>query len=72
MFLKDLEKERPSVIIDIIHSGEAFEVNEQEKAKAKVQRESARYLTYWVLGVEIGWCDRNVCAMWIYLIERIM
>ena len=37
-FLKDLEKERPSAIIDIIHSGEAFEVNEEVKAKAKIQR----------------------------------
>ena len=37
-FLKDLEKERSSAIIDIIHSGEAFEVNEGVKAKAKIQR----------------------------------
>jgi len=37
-FLKDLEKERPSAIIDIIHSGEAFQANEEVKAKAKIQR----------------------------------
>ncbi|KAF8314729.1 hypothetical protein DL93DRAFT_2058003 [Clavulina sp. PMI_390] len=42
VFLKDLEKERPSAIIDIIHSGEAWEVKDEEKAKAKVQRTCSR------------------------------
>jgi tRNA(Ile)-lysidine synthase TilS/MesJ len=37
-FLKDLEAARPSAIIDIIHSGEAFEVREEIKATQKVQR----------------------------------
>jgi hypothetical protein len=40
VFLKDLEAARPSAIIDIIHSGEAFEVREEVKATQKVQRES--------------------------------
>lgn len=40
VFLKDLEAARPSAIIDIIHSGEAFEINEEVKAGQKVQRES--------------------------------
>jgi cytoplasmic tRNA 2-thiolation protein 1 len=38
-FLKDLEAARPSAIIDIIHSGEAFEVKEEIKAAQKAQRE---------------------------------
>jgi len=38
-FLKDLESARPSAIIDIIHSGEAFAVNEEVKATQKAQRE---------------------------------
>lgn len=38
-FLKDLEAARPSAIIDIIHSGEAFEVKEEVKAAQRVQRE---------------------------------
>lgn len=38
-FLKDLEAARPSAIIDIIHSGEAFEVKEEVKATQKAQRE---------------------------------
>ena len=38
-FLKDLEAARPSAIIDIIHSGEAFEVKEEIKATQKAQRE---------------------------------
>jgi len=38
-FLKDLEAARPSAIIDIIHSGEAFEIKEEIKAAQKVQRE---------------------------------
>lgn len=37
-FLKDLEAARPSAIIDIIHSGEAFEVSEEVKATQKLQR----------------------------------
>lgn len=38
MFLKDLEAARPSAIIDIIHSGEAFEVKEEVKKGQKSQR----------------------------------
>jgi cytoplasmic tRNA 2-thiolation protein 1 len=37
-FLKDLEAARPSAIIDIIHSGEAFEIREEVKATQKLQR----------------------------------
>jgi cytoplasmic tRNA 2-thiolation protein 1 len=37
-FLKDLEAARPSAIIDIIHSGEAFEIREEVKAAQKLQR----------------------------------
>ena len=35
MFLKDLEAARPSAIIDIIHSGEMFEVKEEVKKTQK-------------------------------------
>ncbi|KAJ3932145.1 MAG: cytoplasmic tRNA 2-thiolation protein 1 [Lentinula lateritia] len=41
-FLKDLEAARPSAIIDIIHSGEAFEVREEIKATQKVQQTCKR------------------------------
>ena len=41
-FLKDLEAARPSAIIDIIHSGEAFEVKDEVRAMQKTQR---MYLT---------------------------
>jgi cytoplasmic tRNA 2-thiolation protein 1 len=34
-FLKDLEAARPSAIIDIIHSGEAFEVADEVKMKTQ-------------------------------------
>ncbi|KAF9076658.1 hypothetical protein BDP27DRAFT_1313695 [Rhodocollybia butyracea] len=37
-FLKDLEAARPSAIIDIIHSGEAFEVRGEVKATQKLQQ----------------------------------
>lgn len=37
-FLKDLEAARPSAIIDIIHSGEAFEVKDEVRAMQKIQR----------------------------------
>ncbi|SJL01520.1 Cytoplasmic tRNA 2-thiolation protein 1 [Armillaria ostoyae] len=41
-FLKDLEAARPSAIIDIIHSGEAFEVSEEVKATQKLQQTCKR------------------------------
>ncbi|KAE9388624.1 hypothetical protein BT96DRAFT_968065 [Gymnopus androsaceus JB14] len=41
-FLKDLEAARPSAIIDIIHSGEAFEVREEIKATQKIQQTCKR------------------------------
>ncbi|KAI0698877.1 hypothetical protein BC835DRAFT_1268527 [Cytidiella melzeri] len=41
-FLKDLEAARPSAIIDIIHSGEAFEVKEEVKATQKAQQTCRR------------------------------
>lgn len=55
-FLKDIEAARPSAIIDIIHSGEAFEVREEVKAAQKVQRKSLQSssllcLTHTVHGV---------------------
>jgi len=42
VFLKDLEAARPSAIIDIIHSGEAFEIREEVKATQKVQQTCKR------------------------------
>ncbi|KAF9649341.1 hypothetical protein BDM02DRAFT_3142783 [Thelephora ganbajun] len=41
-FLKDLEAARPSAIIDIIHSGEAFAVKEEVKAAQKAQQTCKR------------------------------
>ncbi|KAG8932103.1 nucleotidyltransferase [Tulasnella sp. 418] len=38
VFLKDLEAARPSAIIDIIHSGEAFELLDEVKKVAKAQQ----------------------------------
>ncbi|KAJ8523524.1 hypothetical protein ONZ45_g99 [Pleurotus djamor] len=48
VFLKELEAARPSVIIDIIHSGEAFEVKDEVKALQKVQRTFRAMSTMWV------------------------
>ena len=39
-FLKDLEAARPSAIIDIIHSGEAFEVKEDVKMERQRGKET--------------------------------
>ncbi|KAF8270864.1 hypothetical protein EI94DRAFT_1797618 [Lactarius quietus] len=41
-FLKDLEAARPSAIIDIIHSGEAFEVKDEIRATQKAQQTCKR------------------------------
>jgi cytoplasmic tRNA 2-thiolation protein 1 len=41
-FLKDLEAARPSAIIDIIHSGEAFEVKDEIRATQKAQQTCIR------------------------------
>ncbi|KAI9205824.1 uncharacterized protein BJ171DRAFT_499823 [Polychytrium aggregatum] len=42
VFLKDLESIRPSAILDIIHSGEAFELREEVKSKMPVQSNCER------------------------------
>jgi hypothetical protein len=39
VFLKDLEAIRPSAIIDIIHSGESFELGQEVKGGMKSMRE---------------------------------
>lgn len=41
-FLKDLEAARPSAIIDIIHSGEAFELKDEIRATQKAQQTCIR------------------------------
>ncbi|KDQ65008.1 hypothetical protein JAAARDRAFT_116909 [Jaapia argillacea MUCL 33604] len=41
-FLKDLEAARPSAIIDIIHSGEAFEIRDEVKRGQKLQQTCKR------------------------------
>jgi len=42
VFLKDLEAIRPSAIIDIIHSGESFELGKEVKGGMKSMRESPK------------------------------
>lgn len=41
MFLKDLESIRPSAIIDIIHSGETFQLEQKVQNSIKALRMSA-------------------------------
>lgn len=50
-FLKDLEAARPSAIIDIIHSGEAFEV--AEEVKLKDQRKSPNNMTVFFISCQL-------------------
>ncbi|KIJ23345.1 hypothetical protein M422DRAFT_237812 [Sphaerobolus stellatus SS14] len=45
VFLKDLEAARPSAIIDIIHSGEAFEVAEDVKVKDQQTCQRCGYIS---------------------------
>lgn len=63
-FLKDLEAARPSAIIDIIHSGEAFEVREDVKATQRVQRKDF----FPLIGRQLAHVSsRNVPAVWIHV-----
>ena len=71
MFLKDLEAARPSAIIDIIHSGEAFEVREEVKKTQKVQRESI-LLQYISEAVLIFSESRNMSTLWVYVFKCLM
>ena len=64
VFLKDLEAARPSAIIDIIHSGEAFEVREEVKATQNAQRMSWYYL---VRGRFMTIIHRDMPEMWLYV-----
>ncbi|KIY45132.1 cytoplasmic tRNA 2-thiolation protein 1 [Fistulina hepatica ATCC 64428] len=69
-FLKDLEAARPSAVIDIIHSGEAFQVREEVKATQKAQQTCTRcgYMSSNVLckactlleGLERGIADAGI------------
>jgi tRNA(Ile)-lysidine synthase TilS/MesJ len=73
-FLKDLEAARPSAIIDIIHSGEAFEIKEEIKATQKVQRKCSTsllrrkgllsYLIFYLqkLARDVGTCPAMNCV----------
>ena len=66
-FLKDLEAARPSAIIDIIHSGEAFEIKDEIKATQKLQREPFRkifLINPILLAQQI---NRNMPKMWLYV-----
>jgi cytoplasmic tRNA 2-thiolation protein 1 len=58
VFLKDLEAARPSAIIDIIHSGEAFEVKEEVKKGQKSQRKCVRETKFILLRIYIETCKR--------------
>jgi tRNA(Ile)-lysidine synthase TilS/MesJ len=72
-FLKDLEAARPSAIIDIIHSGEAFEIKEEIKATQKVQRKytlnlpAAQRTSILIVYSTRSFIYRNLQTMWIHV-----
>lgn len=76
VFLKDLEAARPSAIIDIIHSGEAFEVKEEVKKTQKTQRTiplcsrvfKSLFLTVYSqrLASDVGICPPTNCARLVH------
>jgi len=69
-FLKDLEAARPSAIIDIIHSGEAFEVRKEVKATQHVQREFSQSICtcHFLISslIDLIFC-RILPEMWIHV-----
>lgn len=69
VFLKDLEAARPSAIIDIIHSGEAFEVREEVKKTQKAQRMFSLLLQPCPFHLMVY---RNMQTMWLYVVQRLM
>lgn len=69
VFLKDLEAARPSAIIDIIHSGEAFEVREEVKKTQKAQR-TFSLLLQWCLSRLL--VNRNMQTVRIHVVQRPM
>lgn len=66
VFLKDLEAARPSAIIDIIHSGEQFEVKEEVKKGQKVQRKSKLRLNALRVSFD-GVCVTETCQRCGYM-----
>jgi cytoplasmic tRNA 2-thiolation protein 1 len=64
-FLKDLEAARPSAIIDIIHSGEAFEVREDVRRTQKAQR---KFLV-WEVRLAHRRARRDMQALRVYVIQ---
>ena len=72
LFLKDLEAIRPSAIIDIIHSGESFKLEQSGQKGMKAMRESPsihsytqRYLDKRALTQAMV---RNLFTMWIHVL----
>lgn len=63
MFLKDLEAVRPSAIVDIIHSGESFVLEQAAQKSIKALREcvAPQQLTMQKLV-----CDADTCRRMIY------
>lgn len=62
MFLKDLEAIRASAIIDIIHSGESFVLEQSVQKGMKAMRMSLLPLPCLVQSLT----NRNMLEMWIH------
>lgn len=69
-FLKDLEAARPSAIIDIIHSGEAFEVREEVKKGQKSQREPSHRSTRQRIVADPS--TRNMRTVWLHVFKQVV
>jgi hypothetical protein len=65
VFLKDLEAVRPSAIIDIIHSGETFVLEQSVQQGMKAMREYQPVL----LSSHRLIVRRNVSEVWLHVIQ---
>lgn len=67
MFLKDLEAIRPSAIIDIIHSGETFQLDADVKSGMKALRKSEDVVRCY--GPSSPFLFRKLPAVWLHQLK---
>jgi cytoplasmic tRNA 2-thiolation protein 1 len=72
VFLKDLEAIRPSAIIDIIHSGESFVLEQSVQKGMKAMRELLRLLNFPASVTITILTSRNMLEMRLHGFQRFM
>ena len=69
VFLKDLEAIRPSAIIDIIHSGESFVLEQSVQRGMKAMREFISAQHFFAIAEYKLTSYRDMSAVWVHVLK---